>query len=178
MNFKSRTEAYSYAISLLTQLSKQHIGVVSDKTNTTFSLFNACISNLKIAMENHEQDLKIIANFIEELISQGDILPNEEALLRELSFNILNSTYQQTIKEKFDNPLARRWESELAIILLCNPTEAMMQAVQEVSAQILCFIDQLSLLKIKLIGLFTLTYLVEVIMLSLLGQRKVPRLKT
>lgn len=163
MNFKSRTEAYSYAILLLTQLSTRYIAGTSDNTNTTFSLFEACIGNLKIAMENHEQDLKIITELIEELISQGDILQDEEEVLREFSFNILNSTFQQTIKEKFDNPLARRWESELAIILLCRPTGAMMQAVQEVSAQILHFIEQLSLLKNKFdwsfyIDLFSRSY--------------------
>ncbi|MDR3503848.1 MAG: hypothetical protein P4L79_14820 [Legionella sp.] len=149
MNFKSRTEAYSYAILLLTQLSKRYTARASDKTNTTLSLFNSCIRNLKIALENHEQDLKMIAELIEELIAQSDILLDEEALLRELGSNILNSTYQQTIKDKFDNPLARRWESELAIILLRRPTAAMMEAIQGVSAQILRFIEQLCLLKDK-----------------------------
>ncbi|USQ14616.1 hypothetical protein J2N86_04705 [Legionella lytica] len=149
MNFKSRTEAYSYAILLLTQLSKRHVTSASDVTNTTFSLFNACIGHLKIAMENHEQDLNFIAELIEELITQDDIFLDEDVLLRKLSSDILNNAYQQTIKEKFDNPLARRWESELAIILFRKPTKAMMEAIQAVSEQILRVIEQLSLLQDK-----------------------------
>ncbi len=147
MNFKSKTEAYSYAILLLTRLSKRYAKWTFFQENSAITQINACICSLKIAMENHEQDLKISAERIEGLISQCALLPDDEVLLRELSTNILNSTYQQTIQEKFDNPLARRWESELAIVLFCNPTTAMMQAVSEVSAQILLFIEQLSLLK-------------------------------
>lgn len=128
MNFKSRTEAYSYAIVLLTQLSKRHTISTTNVTNTILSLFNICIRNLKVALENHEQDLKVVVEPIKELIVQEDILPDEGILIRDLCSNILNSTYQQTIKEKFDNPLARRWESELAIILLYRPTAAMIRA--------------------------------------------------
>ncbi|MFJ1269777.1 hypothetical protein ACD661_14525 [Legionella lytica] len=147
MNFKSRTEAYSYAIVLLAQLSKRHTTSTSDLANTTLNLFNICIRNLKVALENHEQNLKIAVEPINELMGQEDIFPDERVLLKNLILSILNGTYQQTSKEKFDNPLARRWESELAIILLHRPTAAMMEVVQEVSTQILCCIEQLSLIK-------------------------------
>ena len=66
--------------------------------------------------------------------------PIDLFLLKSIQEALLTNHYQQTPLEKFQNPLARRLESEQAITLLQHPTEAMMISVYRVSREIINFL--------------------------------------
>lgn len=154
MNFKSKTEAYSYIILLLTQLNQKVVQRAFKKDSSVFTIKD-CIHELQRLMENHEQDLQCVAVSLDKLMLSDIFIPKELELLKTLKTGLLSSDYCQSIKEKYENPLARRMESEIAIALLQHPTSAMMVAVKKVSKRILLLINQLDMPK----GQFKMNYL-------------------
>lgn len=136
MTFKSKTEAYTYAISLMYHLADSHSESLGEK-----EIIHGCINKIKISMENHEQDPGIVMGYLKKVAAQ--LSETDQQKIDELLKSMETSDYQQTAEEKFENPLARRSESELAIALLQKPTKAMMQSVQRVSDEILKLIDDL-----------------------------------
>ena len=130
--FKSKTEAYFYALHNLME-----IGKTSDNPDVV-----QAIKEMKILIENHEQDPLKAADILNSLANK---LENEDhqKLLGNIATAIQNSEYKQTAQEKYENPLARRLESEMQIALLKNPTDAMMSSVGHVSKALLNVFEQM-----------------------------------
>lgn len=134
MKFQSRTEAYSFAVLMLMRL-KHNSALRREKTT-----IEAGIRAVKMFMENHEQDVSNVVTQLEHIKAKLQDRTAQQMLVT-LIKDIKTSTYVQTPKEKFENPLARRAESELGIILLVAPTPAMMTSVGRVSAEIIKLIE-------------------------------------
>lgn len=128
MQFTSKSEAYLYVIFQLDQLKEKFLS----QTNVW-----QCIEEVKIAFENHEQDPQVVAKIIQKLIASEPLTSHVAEQLSELMNDLLSSTYQQSLQQKFENPWARRSESELPIVLSQKPTKAMMVSVGRVSEAIL-----------------------------------------
>lgn len=141
MTFKSKTEAYSATILLLTRIREQVALAASDHQIKNLAAINTCLDNCKRAMENHEQNMRISIDFLSSLLENSTLPVAHQNLIRSLQEKITASDYNQTTQQKYENPLARRAESELAITLLQNPTHAMMTAVKRVSDELLTLID-------------------------------------
>ncbi|RUR29267.1 hypothetical protein [Legionella qingyii] len=136
--FKSKTEAYFFALHNLMELAK---------TSNDEKLQQA-IKEMKILIENHEQNpgkaVTILTSLASQLEDEG-----QQTLLRDIASAIQNSAYQQTLQEKYDNPLARRFESEMQIALLKSPTDKMMESVGHVSQALLNVFKQMEQLNYK-----------------------------
>ena len=74
------------------------------------------IERIKIAMENHEQDITALIARLED--AKQDQAPWVSDAIKTLQQDLERSDFKQTPEEKFENPLARRAESELALALL------------------------------------------------------------
>ena len=127
--FHSKLEAYFYAIHYVMQLQKIHNNPV----------LTAAIREIKILAENHEQDPAVAAHILESISTEldGILSPDEKIELSTISHAMTTSAYQQSLQEKYDNPLGRRLESRMQIELLQHPTPAMMNPVAEVSRSLL-----------------------------------------
>lgn len=127
--FHSKIEAYFYAIHHVMELQKIHDNPV----------LTAAIRELKILTENHEQDPAVAAHILESISTEleGILSPDEKVALSTISHAMTTSAYQQSLQEKYDNPLGRRLESRMQIELLQHPTPAMMNPVAEVSRALL-----------------------------------------
>jgi hypothetical protein len=142
MKFISKTEAYTYCIYVLTQLEETITRQLKDYPSEQqgFVLeamvqpMARAIENIKRAMENHEQNPWVITEHLEKIKSIPNV--DMQRIFTTLQKAIAHSNFNQTPQEKFENVLGRRVESEWAISLLLNPTQAMMKAVGEVSAKI------------------------------------------
>jgi hypothetical protein len=128
--FKSKLEAYSNALIELYNLKSEY------KNNSVAT----CIEKIKIAFENHEQNIIVVCQYLEDL--QKELLPSHQVIIKDLIHHILNSEYKQTPLEKYENPLARRAESDLFSVMLTQPTPAMMKSVLSVSQGILNIIKK------------------------------------
>jgi hypothetical protein len=139
MRIKSTTEAYSSALAVLHYIHlKMDPGRLTDIGAITTSM-----DALKIAMENHQREVSLIINILQDVRERIPLSQTEQTAIAFLQEDIRESTYQQTTLEKFQNPLARRSESELAIVLLQNPTKAMMDVVKRISDELLKLIEDL-----------------------------------
>lgn len=141
MYFISKIEAYTYSLSLLTDIRNKLLTVdpITKSLQQQTIQLNAAIEEIKIMTENHEQDQRVILDLLETIksaLNQTDLIK----IIR-LQKHIQQSHYQQTPQAKYENPLARRLESELAITLLLTPTKATMDVVKHVSASILSLIE-------------------------------------
>jgi len=125
VNFNSKLQAYSYVLIELYKLKQFY------KNND----IENCIEKIKRAFENHEQNYKVVCGYLEELIKK--LTEPHQKILQNLIIDISGSDYKQSQREKFENPLARRAESELFTLLLKAPTPAMMTAVKRVSLGII-----------------------------------------
>lgn len=96
---------------------------------------------MKVSFENHEQDPHVVVNHLEELKRAAELSPTELIKINQLQQDLVRNDYKQTTEEKYQNPLARRSESELPIVLLHNPTSAMMASVKRVSDELLKIIE-------------------------------------
>ena len=135
MKFKSKTEAYSFCILILSELLDS-----LKKDPTTLSrhdVIEESIEHIKIAMENHEQNPLLIVGILEHV--KQDQHPWVLKAIDTLQHDLKKNNYRQTPQEKFENPLARRLESEFALTLLKNPTAAMMNSVGRISAELIKF---------------------------------------
>ncbi len=130
--FKSKTEAYFFALHNLMEMAKK----------TKNESINHAINEMKILIENHEQDPKVAAEILNDLASQL-VDTKQQTQLQNIAAAIKNSAYEQTLEEKYENPLARRFESEMQIALLKKPTDKMMQSVEHVSKALLNVFDQI-----------------------------------
>lgn len=130
--FKSKTEAYFFALHNLMELAK----------TTDNEHVQQAIKEMKILIENHEQNPKNAAILLTSLASKLES-EEQQTLLRDIASAIQNSAYEQTAQEKYENPLARRFESEMQIALLKNPTDKMMESVGHVSKALLNVIQQM-----------------------------------
>ncbi len=150
MRFISKTEAYTYSLSILTYIRNKSLDIKTSlkAPSQRINAINDTIEDTKVALENHEQNPKIIVTLLEQLkplLNQED-----QQCITTLQNDIQQSDYQQTPQAKYENILARRFESEMAIALLQNPTHATMNAVKRVSDQLQILIrnnsDAMSLL--------------------------------
>ena len=105
------------------------------------------ISQMKILVENHEQNpliaAEIIANLSDEPEVEDLILAEEGFMLDDIALAIKTSAYEQTLLEKYENPLARQFESQMQIAILHSPTAAMMSSVRAISNAILYVFAQM-----------------------------------
>lgn len=136
MNFKSKPEAYVYSLLLLYRIKARNV-----QAGYPTASLDQCITNIKIAFENHEQDPAVVCQLLNPLVSEKKISKQDKDLVQQLRHDLESSEYIQTAEEKFRNPLARRAESELTIALLQNPTPAMMKSVKRVSDKLLAIIE-------------------------------------
>jgi serine/threonine protein kinase len=135
-SFKSKSEACLYAIHHLDELQKKHPDEHLDNA----------IRDLKILFENHEQDPAKIADVLVNLLpDMANELEKKD--LSNIAQAIVTSLYDQTPQEKFENPVGRRFESQMQIELLRNPTDAMMNSVFKISYELLKILNQLDALE-------------------------------
>lgn len=127
MKFKLKNQAYTHVIF---ELRKASLGLV-DQTAV-----KNCINLIKIAIENHEQDPAVVSGYIKDVLSHTEFDEKSKLILENLATDLMKS-YAEDSKLKFENPLARRLESELSIELLTNPTSATMRVVDVISLQII-----------------------------------------
>jgi len=133
--FKSKPEAYSFALMILQSLASAESS--SDGKDDIF----ACINFIEKAFEDHEQDVNRVVQKIQELSCSHSI--SNDAVCTLLKLATMFQFEEITLQERFENPLGRRAESELPINLLLHPTKAIIAAVQEISNRILDVIDTL-----------------------------------
>lgn len=133
--FKTKIEAYLFTICELQNINKSHKSDVIKKI----------VNEIKVFVENHEQDINKLTDILNKLQNNKEVNLNEnESQFIEKLLNALNeSTFELTEKERFENPLGRRFESEIQIELLENPTSAMLASVHNVSKRIIKVIRQL-----------------------------------
>lgn len=138
MKFISKTEGYSYTLFLL----RNRLHAIQTKDLGDGSLertITQAVASVQRALENHEQDASLVARLLDPVILSLDSEGRE--IFLSVQKGLRESDYLQTAYEKLENPLARRAESELATLLLLNPTHAMMESVRRVSVEILKLID-------------------------------------
>jgi hypothetical protein len=146
MQFRSKPEAMSYALMKLSLMQKK------DKENKAIL---TCSERIKIAFEKHEQNTNVLCLYLTELLP---FISNEDIKqVKSLIKRIQSSDFRQSLQEKFENPLGRRFESELFSGLFLNPTEAMMHAVNRISIEILKTINKENNIVKKFLDAFTLT---------------------
>lgn len=143
MKFKSKIEAYTYAIVLLTKIREKVASTESTYRISNQATLEQGINKIKCAIENHEQNHEVITGYLQEIFNDSILATTDQELINSLIKDIETSDYQQTVKDKYRNPLARRSESEIAISLLQKPTKAMMESVKRVSNELLQLIDDL-----------------------------------
>ena len=130
MSFRSKPEAYTYALLLLEAISENHF-------------VKKTIDSIKRALEDHEQDQTVVLDLLYQLVDNNQLSDVNRVDIAEIIQRMLDSTYVQSAQEKFTNPLMRRLESELASELLLNPTPATMKAVKLISDRIIILLLQL-----------------------------------
>lgn len=135
MKFTNKNEAYLYLMFELYVLK-----------NTAYSSksIDHCIEQIKIAFEDHEQNPKIVATYLDNLLETASLPDEKKNYIYSLRDDLLKSDYQQSLIDRFENIIARRAESEFAVALLLHPTLAMMEAVGRISEEIMTIINNLS----------------------------------
>ncbi len=144
MAFASRSEALTHMIWVLTQIQTKHSSQCSDELVISVS---DTITQLQIAFENHVQDIQpslaLFKNICETLSKAKIFDTHDQAITSTIISDIEKNTFIQSAEVKFANPLARRAESELPILLLLKPTKAMMAAVAQVSKRIIQLLEDM-----------------------------------
>ena|GEM_PF-1562124 len=138
MRFQSKTEAYLYTLYVLDcALKKQRVDSFASQK------IKIAIDAIRIALENHEQNPKKVADIVDTLIREIRFNVDSYTLsrLESVQQSIVESSYQQTVEEKWANPLGRRFESQLQIELLQKPTESMMASVKKISDKLIEILD-------------------------------------
>lgn len=128
MKFKSKTEAYVYAIYVLEKIALNY-SADRARIESEIELIRQCV-------EDHEQDQRRVARILRDLSGAAIIRDKDSLILRKLAKAIDESTYEQTPQEKWENPLGRRFESQLQIEMLQRPTQAMMASVKKISSKV------------------------------------------
>ena len=138
MMFRSRSEGYMYTLCLLDIIYKKF------ENNSEESIaIKKAISGIRVLLENHEKDTSIASDFLlnipTNIVNKLNLDLNK--LLKDTANNLAISNYTQTKQEKWDNPFGRRFESQLQIELLLNPTVLMMDSVRKISFVIIEIIE-------------------------------------
>ena len=125
--FNSKIEAYLFAIHVLNNLK--------EKCKKPQAIENA-INKIRMAIENHEQDPKVVGDILIELARSSIFTTNLNRQLHDTGYHIENQSVQ-SLEDKYANPLGRRFESQIQIEMLLNPTPAMMAVVGEISIHVI-----------------------------------------
>lgn len=133
--FNSRPEAYSYIYRFLNNI------VANYESPESKIIFNNAILIIQQALLDHEQNhLVIVENLVRTELS--NILNHEDRTSLETIFTKLRSSdFKQSRQDMWHNMFGRRLESEIAIMLLLNPTAKCMQVVGDVSEMIIKVIE-------------------------------------
>ena len=138
MMFRSRSEGYMYTLCLLDIMYKKF----ANNSEESIAIKKA-ISGIRVLLENHEKDTSIASDFLlnipTNIVNKLNLDLNK--LLKDTANNLAISNYTQTKQEKWDNPFGRRFESQLQIELLLNPTVLMMDSVRKISFVIIEIIE-------------------------------------
>ncbi|MBA2711661.1 MAG: protein kinase family protein [Tatlockia sp.] len=129
-SFKSKPEAYTYMIMLLNQWLNCY-----KETNE----LKEVISAIRIAYENHVQDVSRVKILLERLKENGKLLSPHQALLVILIHSFDNIA---TPKIGDDDILPRRFESDFACQVIQKPTKKMMEAIKQVSDAIVNILNE------------------------------------
>ncbi len=96
---------------------------------------------IRIAIENHELKHKVVTRALRELKKHTEIHAHRK-LLKQLRAAFRASQFDaETLQDKFINPLRRRYESEIAVLMLQQPSNATMHVVGRISAMLIDAID-------------------------------------
>lgn len=129
--FISRTEAYLYAIHTLKALARDGINA---------ALVESAVCEIRMAVENHEKDAEQVAIILVRISERVRKHSTRERLLATAE-QIRHFKDERNALQKYENPLARRIESQIHITMLQNPTEAMMETVGFLSQKIILAIE-------------------------------------
>ncbi len=132
-SFKSKPEAYTYMIMLLTQWKSCYEAPEMNKE------LDEIIAEIKVAYENHEQDAVKIITLLEQLSKADELLNSHKALLSVLIKSLANVQQQEL---GHDDILPRRFESDVVSHLIKTPTAKMMAAIKQVSDAIVKILEQ------------------------------------
>lgn len=136
MKFANKSEIYTFSLYTLESLQGK-----DDFSSVDFYI--ETINAIRALYENHNQDINHVITLIESLHAHAS--KNSQATLEKLIQDIKNSNLeQQTLVSRFENPLRRRFDSEIFAKLLLTPTPAIMKVVGYISSQIIANIDALS----------------------------------
>ncbi len=132
MRFRSKPEAYLYTLYSLHKLATGLSEIAYAEVDVRY------LEKIRVAIENHEQDTGQICNIIAEFIQEFKefLTVEQENKLNQIKQAVDNKVAKQEESDKWKNPLARRFESQMHIELLQQPTAKMMQAVALVSNRI------------------------------------------
>lgn len=129
MSLSTKPQAYTYAIYLLEKIQSE-----TGADNT----IQECIESIKIAFENHEQKVEVVGDYLKSLVDKKVLKPFYNEMLEVLITDIQQcDIYLKLDSERFKNPLHRRYESEMAVEFLLNPTSKMLEMTKQVSEQII-----------------------------------------
>ncbi|CDZ76103.1 Serine/threonine-protein kinase StkP [Legionella massiliensis] len=127
-SFKSRPEAYTYTIMLLTQWLDSY------KDEAELTALNNTIQAIKVAYENHQQDTGTITALLDDLLGADWLLSPHKAVLA-----VLKNSYTKIDRPEpgHDDILPRRFESDFVSHCIQKPTAKTMQAIKLVSDAII-----------------------------------------
>ncbi|OGT46344.1 MAG: hypothetical protein A3E82_08890 [Gammaproteobacteria bacterium RIFCSPHIGHO2_12_FULL_38_11] len=132
-SFKSRSEAYLHVIYRLKNLGMKFPGV---------PVIEKGVENAKILFENHEQSMDKLCRILKGVLQAPFIQNEDREQLLSLMESLYKNKFEQSLDDKFKNPLARRYESEIGITLLLHPTTRMLASVKAMSERILPILDR------------------------------------
>src|SRR3990167_10209080 len=133
VSFQSRSEAYLHVIYILKSLAMKYPGV---------PVIEQGVEDVKILFENHEQSIAKLCRILKGIVQASFIQNENRHQLLSLIESLNKNNFEQSLDDKFKNPLARRYESESGITLLLNPTARMLESVKVMSERILPILDR------------------------------------
>lgn len=133
--FKAKTEAYFFLLHYFAELQEKypHVAV------------SLAIEQIKILIENHEKNPNVAIGILRDVnaVLSPQMTQKDTENMLKIIHAVEASAYEQTLQEKYENPLARRMESQLQIELLQHPTSAMMASVRKVSQGLINVFEQI-----------------------------------
>jgi hypothetical protein len=136
--FCSKIEAYSFCLLFLERQKRDFVDNMEAQR-----IVDDTSANIRVAIENHETNPGQVSRLLDDFAKKVQLSDESLKQLPKLQLWLQNSSYEQTLEQRFTNPLPRRWESHFAIELLLNPTHGMMNAVGEVSKGVVAVCEDL-----------------------------------
>lgn len=127
----SKPAAYSYILFKLVELAKH---IVSDTAKEKMMQY---IEKIKIAFENHEQDISALKAELIQIDTEISNSQQKDTISKIIEIIEKIPSLNPSQQQRFENPFQRRFESEFGINLLLNPTDKMMEAVNRVSQRLI-----------------------------------------